>query len=114
MKTFYFLSFSCLLSCLAVGEGADSSYGDKYSERTTGSQKETPAKLSSDSVDQSSSGSNPFALFLEIGNEIARELDHLFVFKMPNPKKNPKYDGTTNQLHTFRPVMQNLQNIGSK
>jgi hypothetical protein len=114
VKIFYFLSFSCLLSCLAVGENADSSYGDKYSERTTGSRKEVPAKLSVDSRGRESPDKSPFVLFLEIGNGIVRELDHLFAWKIPNMKKDSKYEGTTNQLHAFRPVMQNLQNIGSK
>ena len=114
MKTFYLLSFSCLLVCLALGEGADSSYGDKFSERTTKSRTEAPAQPSSDPRGRASSGSNPFVLFLAIGNGIVRELDYLFALKIPTLKKDPKYDGTTNQLHTFRPVMQNLQKIGSK
>jgi len=114
VKTYYFLSLSCLLGCWALGEGADSSYGDKYTERTMSSRYEVPAKLTSDSRAHSSPGKNPFVLFLEIGNGIVRELDYLFAWKMPNLKKDPKYDGTTNQLHAFRPVMQNLQNIGSK
>ena len=114
MRIRYLTAIYYLLCGFPVLCGAsDFSLDDKNSKKTNPTYRVKTVQTKDAGEHHPSSESSPFVLIVEIVNSVAGELHHLFQMKIPRIKKDSKYDGTTNQLHTFQPVIQNLQQIGN-